>query len=193
MKTCNLLPAKVQRQQLLSARLRQWLAVAAAAVVFTLVWFTLAWQKRAVEQRDADELVRQSRFVTYLSEQVEGLRKQNRTLAYREALFKKLQQQVRPLSVLGIVGQCAASCGGVTVDRLESAERSAPQTKSTDGKATSTNWISIKVKAESSLPVAQLVLALRERQAFRRVELKGAGEQTLSSQPSDSYTIECWF
>jgi hypothetical protein len=73
MKTCNLLPSKVQRQQLLAARLCQWLAVAAAAVVFTLVWFTLAWQKRAVEQRDADELVRQSRFVTYLSEQVEGL------------------------------------------------------------------------------------------------------------------------
>jgi hypothetical protein len=48
MKTCNLLPNNVQRQQLLAARLRQWLAVAAAAVVVTLVWFTLAWQKRAL-------------------------------------------------------------------------------------------------------------------------------------------------
>jgi hypothetical protein len=192
MKTCNLLPSKVQRQQLLAARLCQWLAVAAAAVVFTLVWFTLAWQKRAVEQRDADELVRQSRFVTYLSEQVEGLRKQNRTLAYREALFQKLEQGVRPLSVLGVVGQCAESCGGVTVDRLESAERSAPQGKSPDSKDTATNLISIKVKAESSLPVAQLVLALRERQTFRKVELKG-GDRSLSGQQPDSYTIECWF
>lgn len=192
MKTCNLLPAKVQRQQLLALRLRQWLAVAAATVVFTLVWFTLAWQKRAVEQRDADELVRQSRFVTYLSEQVEGLRKQNRTLAYREALFEKLEQQVRPLSVLGVVGQCAASCGGVTVDRLESAERSAPQTKSTNSKDVATNLISIKVKADSSLPVAQLVLALRERQTFRKVELKG-GDRSLGGQQPDSYTIECWF
>jgi hypothetical protein len=185
MKTCNLLPSKVQRQQLLAARLCQWLAVAAAAVVFTLVWFTLAWQKRAVEQRDADELVRQSRFVTYLSEQVEGL-------AYREALFQNLEQGVRPLSVLGVVGQCAESCGGVTVDRLESAERSAPQGKSPDSKDTATNLISIKVKAESSLPVAQLVLALRERQTFRKVELKG-GDRSLSGQQPDSYTIECWF
>jgi hypothetical protein len=192
MKTCNLLPDKVQRQQLLAARLRQWLAVAAAALVVTLVWFTFAWQKRAVEERDADELVRQSRFVTYLSEQVEGLRKQNRTLAYREALFKKLEQQVRPLSVLGIVGQCAASCGGVTVDRLESVERSDPSTKPAAGKDSPTNLISIRVKAESSLPVAQLVLALRERQTFRKVELKGDSGRSVGAQQSDSYVIECW-
>ena len=121
-----------------------------------------------------------------------GLRKQNRALAYREALFNKLEQQVRPLSVLGIVGQCAAACGGVTVDRLESAERSAQQTKSTDSKDTATNLISIKVKAHSSLPVAQLVLALREKQTFRKVELKG-GDRMLSGQQPDSYTIECWF
>jgi hypothetical protein len=193
MKTCNLLPCNVQRQQLLAARLRQWLAVSAAALVVTLVWFTLAWQKRAVEQRDADELVRQSRFVTYLSEQVEGLRKQNRTLAYREALFKKLEQQVRPLSVLGVVGQCAASCDGVTVDRLESGERPASATKSASAKDAATNLISIHVKAASSLPVAQLVLALRERQSFRKVELKGSGDRPVGGKASDSYLIECWF
>jgi len=193
MKTCNLLPCKVQRQQLLVARLRQWSAVAAAAIVITLVWFTLAWQKRAVEERDADELVRQSRFVTYLSEEVEGLRKQNRTLTYREALFKKLERQVRPLSVLGVVGQCAASCTGVTVDRLESGERAAPATGSATDKDAMANLISIHVKAESSLPVAQLVLALRERQSFRKVELKGAGDRRAGEQTSDSYLIECWF
>ena len=193
MKTCNLLPWKVQRQQLLASRLRQWLAVTAASVTIALVWFTLAWQNRAVEQRDADELVRQSRFVTYLSEQLESLRKQNRTLAYREALFKKLQQQVHPLGVLGIVGQAAATCSGVTVDRVESTEQTVAANKPKAPKESATSLISIRVEAASSLPVAQFVLALRERETFRKVELKGAGNGSMSGQASDSYVIECWF
>jgi hypothetical protein len=193
MKTCNLLPWKVQRQQLLASRLHQWLAATAACLMITLVWFTLAWQRRAAEQRDVDELIRQSRFVTYLSEQVDGLRKQNRTLAYREALFKKLQQQVQPLSVLGVVGQSAAACEGVTVDRVESAEQTGASHKPAVGKETATNLISIRVEAASSLPVAQLVLALRERQTFRKVELKAASDRSAGGQTSESYVIECSF
>ena len=48
-------------------------------------------------------------------------------------------------------------------------------------------------KAASSLPVAQFVLGLRERELFRNVELKTGGRIAAASTALASYVVECWF
>jgi hypothetical protein len=191
--SCNLLPAKIQRQQLLAFRRRQWLAAIGICCVLTLIWTALAWQERAVEERAAEEFRRESRFVTYLNEQVDALRRQNRTLAHREALFVRLESPIRPLGLLGLCGQIAQSCQGIVVERLESVERPDPNKKPATNPGQTPVLVSIQLQAASSLPVAQFVLGLRERELFRNVELKTGGRIAAASTALASYVVECWF
>ena len=191
--TCNLLPWQIQHQQLLACRRRQWLGAVGICFVLTLIWAALAWQERAVEERAAEEFRRESRFVTYLNEQVDVLRRRNRTLAHREALFVKLESPIRPLGLLGLLGQIAQSCQGVVVERLESVERAEPNKKPAPGQAQTAVLVSIQLQAPSSLPVAQFVLGLRDRELFRSVELKNGGKFAAASTALVSYVVECWF
>jgi hypothetical protein len=191
--TCNLLPWQIQRQQLLACRRRQWMAAIGVCVALMLLWAASAWQERAEEERAADEFRRESRFVTYLNERVGELQQRNRALANREALFARLESPIRPLGLLGLLGQIAESCQGIVVERLESLERADSNKKTPPGQGQTPVLVSIHLQATSSLPVAQFVLGLRDREVFRNVELKSSGGNAAASAALASYIVECWF
>ncbi len=193
----NLIPWKVRQAQVVRRRLMQWAVVwAAAAGAMAGIGVAKANQSAAVRQT-LDALEAEYAPVAALRQEIRTCRQSLEAWSRREAAAAQLEDTRPALTLLGMVGRSARQCEGrLRVDQLtvRPREQSPGAEKKSAGKhpnAGVSTLVTIKGVALDNPSVSRFVAALRQTQAFDRVELKSSAEQPAGDLKTCSYLVEC--
>jgi Tfp pilus assembly protein PilN len=193
----NLIPWKVRRNQVIRRRLLQWAVVwAAAAGAMVAIGAAKANQNAAVRQT-LHALEAEYAPIAALRQEIGTCRQNLEAWSRREAAAAQLEDTRPALTLLGLVGHSARQCEGrLRVDQLtvRPREELPAAEKKPAGKhqnAGPSTLVTIKGVALDNPAVSRFVAALRQTQAFDRVELKSSAEQPTGDLKTCSYLVEC--
>jgi Tfp pilus assembly protein PilN len=192
----NLLPWKCRQAQTIRLRLRQWaLPWAAALAALGLVFVVESVRYHAAKQR-MEQLEEQYAPVELLRTEIAGLRDRQVELDHQKAVLSELETPHPALTLLGFVSKAARGCGGqVQVESLAMASAGGElKSSGKTGPAVPTGKLgaaTIRGVAADNLAIARFVAALRQSEAFDRVELKSSEKRPTDHRPVCAFLVEC--
>lgn len=204
----NLLPWKCRQSQTFRLRLFRWsFAWTAAALMVGGVYWIKA-EELATARAEADRLQDQYTPIETMRKEIAAARQRLDQWSKRQAIVAQLEDSRPPLALLALVSRSASQCAGrLRVEQL-TVRTSEPATKPQENKPSektlqkngqevqavgrvSVATATIKGTAGDNLAVARFVLALRQTDAFDRVELKSAAGHPVAGTKACSYLVEC--
>jgi Tfp pilus assembly protein PilN len=195
----NLIPWKVRRAQVVRRRLLQWAVVWAAAAGATVGIGVAKANRNAAVRQTLDALEAEYAPIAALRQEIRTCRQSLEAWNRREAAAAQLEDTRPALTLLGMVGRSARQCEGrLRVDQLtvRPREESLVAEKKSAAKQPNTSpstLVTIKGVALDNPAVSRFVAALRQTQAFDRVELKSSAEQSTGDLKTWSYLVECGY
>jgi Tfp pilus assembly protein PilN len=182
----NLLPFAYRRRQLLWLRCKQWTAVAsvALAIVAILCWLQMTRNRR--DQLRLESLRSEYSEVKETADKVEVLKKDIDELKRREAIVLSLANEQPVLTLVALISQATRKCDGrLSVQRMQLEHRA-------DGEPNgSSKVLMLEGIATDNHLVARFAAALRETDAFQRVELRSSGRRIVQDAEGQAYSVEC--
>ena len=182
----NLLPMNYRRKQLLIRRGQQWLVIWVGALVAAggLYWAQYTQNNRARSRLES--LRREYAPVKQMADEVDMLRTKIVELRNRESIVLSLADEQSMLTLIGLLSRAAKQCEGqLCVQRLQLNRRQegGPHVK----------VLQLEGIATTNHLVAQFAAALRDTEAFQRVELKSSGRRVVENAEDQAYSLECVF
>lgn len=182
----NLLPIAYRRKQLLWLRSKQWTAIAGVALAAAAMacWVQLTRNHR--DQLRLESLRREYLDVKETADKVELLKKEIDDLRQKEAIVLSLADEQPMLTLVGIVSQATRQCeGGLCVQRMQLQRRTEGEGKF------NIRVLTLEGIAADNHLVARFAAALRDSEAFARVELKSSGRRIVQDAEGQAYSLEC--
>jgi Tfp pilus assembly protein PilN len=179
-----------RRKHLFRLRAWQWTVVALLALC---VMGGLAWRQWSTYRSGAVRLTalkHEYEPVRILEQETEELEQRIRKLRHREKLVLSLADQQSMLTLIGMLSKAVrASEGQVSIRTLH--------LQSEDGQEAGDRILTLNGIATDDASVARFADALREFQAFNRVDLKSTGTTEIDTQghriAARTYRMECVF
>lgn len=184
----NLLPMVYRRKQLILRCARQWTAIWLAALtgVGVLYWAQHTHNHRARSRLET--LRRDYAPVKQMADEVASLQVKIEELRRRESIVLSLADEQSMLTLIGLLSRATKQCDGkLCVQSLQLNRRQ-------DGAGN--QFIKVLqldgIAADNHL-VARFAAALRDTEAFQRVELKSSGRRVAQESAAQVYSLECYF
>jgi hypothetical protein len=192
----NMLPAKLQTQQLVRCRLRQWGQVwaiaAVAAALFVWVWGWSPYQESLAQVQTneplASELERVQHEIDVLQRSIDRLRRLEETIL-------SVKKDVPAVTFLGVVSRSARETGGrVFVTELSCVRkdgRAPAQIEQRDAQEPPCALMTLKGVALDNLSLSRFVSSLGNAGVFASVELNSTNSPTSGSSEQRAFVVEC--
>lgn len=184
----NLLPMTYRRKQLFLRLARQWTFIWLTALLIagTLFWAQYTQNHRARSRLES--LRREYTPVKSMADEVESLKTKIEELRSRESIVLLLADEQSMLSLVGLLSRATQQCDGkLCIQRLQ-LDRRQDSSSSQVVKVLQLDGI-----ATSNHLVARFAAALRDCEAFQRVELKSSGRRATDKKEEQAYSLECVF
>ncbi len=189
----NLLPIAHQRRSVIRSHLRFWTLIGSLLAISGAATFWHQHEKLERLEVSLDSLNQRYAPVKRLATDLKTLQLEMAAIDHRKSLAGQLSQRHPALTIVGIVSQSAAECGGdVSVSRLiyalESSGNRRPATS-----PTASSEIRLEGLAVNNLSIARLATALRKTGLFRQVRLDTTQEEIVADTTARRYTMVCTF
>ena len=187
-KHVNLLPMAYRRRQLILRRAKQWTLIwlVAMTAAGTLYWAQYTRSHRARSRLES--LRREYAPVKQMADEVESLKAKIDELRSRESIVLSLADEQSMLTLVGLLSRATKSCDGkLCIQRMQLDRR---QDSSGDQFV---KVLQLDGIATDNHLVARFAAALRDTEAFQRVELKSSGRRVADNTEGQAYSLECVF
>ncbi len=184
----NLLPMVYRRKRLILRRARQWTVIWLAALTGAgvLYWAQFTQNHRASSRLET--LRRDYAPVRKMADEVASLRTKIEELRRRESIVLSLADEQSMLTLVGLLSRSTKQCEGkLCVQRMQLNRR-------TEGAGNQfVKVLQLDGIAADNHFVARFAAALRDTEAFQRVELKSSGRRKSEQSEEQVYSLECVF
>ena len=182
----NLLPTQYRRKQLLWLRLKQWSVIGCLALGALAVSCCIEMTRNSRNRLRLDALRSEYTQVKDTADKVEILKKDIDDLKQRESIVLSLVEEQPILTLIGLISQATSKCdGGLCVQRMQLERRDAADSRA------NTKVLLLEGMAADHHLVARFAAALRETEAFQRVELRSSTRRILQEVEGQAYSVEC--
>ena len=182
----NLLPFAYRRRQLCWLRCKQWMLLGTLVLGFgaLVCWIQMTRNRR--DQLRLEALRSEFTAVKETADKVELLKKDIDELKRREAIVLSLANEQPILTLVALISQATQKCDGkLSVQRMQLENRS-----DSEHNANSKVLMLEGIAADNHL-VARFAAALRETEAFQRVELRSSDRRIVHDAEGQAYSVEC--
>lgn len=186
----NLLPAQLQRQELIRGQAVRWTVIGALAIAVQLLQIGFVSRRLHSERAQAAVLEERGNELRQVEQKSQQFGRQIEAFTGPASLLSRVDGHLPSVQFLGLVSDGAKRQNGQLIIRSMEVKKSASNAGVSAARAT--YLLSIQGAADNDQLIADFISHLRESQIFANVELKSSLAISSSEMTSRQFAIECF-